>query len=145
MCYNGTKNVSGLAYNSCYLGEKRRMLGKYYTLPICVFAFISFVSIALGNITLGLATLFFLFYVKKHNIAVPEEYKGYFFAIAGFVGALLISALFSGDIKLGLKTWADMRIWRMMPFVIIILSIHDSLSTKSVFGISMLGTRLGIA
>lgn len=121
------------------------MLGKYYTLPICVFAFISFVSIALGNITLGLATLFFLFYVKKHQIAVPEEYKGYFLAIAGFVGALLISALFSGDIKLGLKTWADMRIWRMMPFVIIILSIHDSLSTKKVFGISMLGMCLGIA
>lgn len=145
MCYNGNKNVSGLAYNSCYLGEKRRMLGKYYTLPICVFAFISFVSIALGNITLGLATLSFLFYVKKHNIAVPEEYKGYFLAIAGFVGALLISALFSGDIKLGLKTWADMRIWRMMPFVIIILSIHDSLSTKKVFGISMLGMCLGIA
>ena len=104
------------------------MLEKYYSLPICVFAFISFVSIAVGNIALGLATLGLLFYIKKQHIAVPEEYKGYFVAIAGFVGALLLSALFSGDLKVGLKTWADMRIWRMMPFVIIILSIHDLLS-----------------
>ena len=121
------------------------MLEKYYSLPICVFAFISFVSIAVGNIALGLATLCLLFYIKKQHITVPEEYKGYLVAIAGFVGALLLSALFSGDLKVGLKTWADMRIWRMMPFVIIILSIHDLLSIRKILGASMLGMFIGIA
>ena len=66
------------------------MLWKYYTLPICVFAFISFVSIAVGNIALGLATLCLLFFIKKNNITVPEEYNRYLVAIAGFMGESLL-------------------------------------------------------
>ena len=111
------------------------------------FGSISFITLAGGNILLGIATLFFLIYMykQKDSVAVAPELKQLGYVIGFFLLTMLLSALCSGDLAKGLKNWADLWIWRMMPFVIIILSIHDSLSTKKVFGISMLGMCLGIA
>ena len=120
------------------------MLKKYYSIPIRIFAFLSFVSIAAGNVALGLATLFFLLYAYKNKLEIPCEQLGYFVVIGLFVGSLLISALFSGDLKLGLKTWADMRIWRMMPFLIIVLSIKEAWQAKRILFASMVGVAIGI-
>ncbi|MDY4920127.1 MAG: O-antigen ligase family protein [Phascolarctobacterium sp.] len=118
---------------------------KYYQWPICAFALLSFVSIALGNVTLGLATLFFLIYIFKNKPSLPQDLKGYFVVIGIFLLSLLASALASGDIKTGLKVWADMRIWRMMPLLIIVFSIKEAYQAKRLLSISMVGIAIGIA
>lgn len=121
------------------------MLKEYYSIPIYAFALLSFISIAAGNIALGVATLLFFIYAYKNKLEVPLELLGYFVCICLFVGSLLVSALFSDDLKLGLKTWADMRVWRMMPFLIIVLSVKNALKAKKILGLSMFGVSIGIA
>lgn len=120
------------------------MLNKYYILSMYAFALLSFISIAAGNIILALATIFFLFYVYKNKSGLPKEMRGYFWAIGLFVVSLFVSALFSGDLKLGLKTWVDMRVWRMMPLLIIVLSIKETNLAKNVLLASIIGVTIGI-
>lgn len=119
-------------------------MNRCYRVSLYLFALLSFVSIAVGNITLAIATIVFLFYVYKNKISLPKEMHGYFFAIGLFVVSLLISALFSGDLKNGLKTWVDMRVWRMMPLIIIVFSIKEISQTKNILLASMLGVSIGI-
>ena len=56
------------------------MLINYLAYVMIAFAMLSFVSIALGNVLLGLATALFLVYVYKNSIKIEEEHKGYFYA-----------------------------------------------------------------
>ena len=56
------------------------MFKNYLTYVMMAFAMLSFVSIALGNVLLGLATALFLVYVYKNGIKIEEEHKGYFYA-----------------------------------------------------------------
>ena len=119
------------------------MLINYLTYVMMAFAMLSFVSIALGNVLLGLATALFLVYVYKNGIKIEEEHKGYFYAYGFFVFTLLLSALFSGDIIKGLKEWANLCIWRAMPFFIIVLAIKDSVRVKKILAASLVGITIG--
>ena len=119
------------------------MLINYLTYIMMAFAMLSFVSIAFGNVLLGLATALFLVYVYKNGIKIEEEYKGYFYAYGFFVFTLLLSALFSGDIVKGLKEWANLCIWRAMPFFIIVLAIKDAERVKKILAASLVGITIG--
>ena len=119
------------------------MLINYLTYVMMAFAMLSFVSIALGNVLLGLATALFLVYVYKNGIKIEEEYKGYFYAYGFFVFTLLLSALFSGDLIKGLKEWANLCIWRAMPFFIITLAIKDAVRVKKILAASVVGITIG--
>lgn len=119
------------------------MLINYLTYVMMAFAMLSFVSIALGNVLLGLATALFLVYVYKNGIKIEEEHKGYFYAYGFFVFTLLLSALFSGDIIKGLKEWANLCIWRAMPFFIITLAIKDAMRVKKILAASLVGITIG--
>ena len=119
------------------------MLINYLTYVMMAFAMLSFVSIALGNVLLGLATALFLVYVYKNGIKIEEEHKGYFYAYGFFVFTLLLSALFSGDIVKGLKEWANLCIWRAMPFFIIVLAIKDAVRVKKILAASLVGITIG--
>ena len=119
------------------------MLINYLTYVMMAFAMLSFVSIALGNVLLGLATALFLVYVYKNGIKIEEEHKGYFYAYGFFVFTLLLSALFSGDILKGLKEWANLCIWRAMPFFIIVLTIKDAARVKKILAASLVGITIG--
>ena len=119
------------------------MLINYLTYVMMAFAMLSFVSIALGNVLLGLATALFLVYVYKNGIKIEEEHKGYFYAYGFFVFTLLLSALFSGDIIKGLKEWANLCIWRAMPFFIIVLAIKDAVRVKKILAASLVGITIG--
>lgn len=74
------------------------------------FGFISFITLAGGNIFLGIATLLFLVYMYKHrdSVAVAPELKQLGYVIGFFLFTMLLSALFSGDLVKGLKNWADL-------------------------------------
>ena len=111
---------------------------------IKIFALVSFVSIAAGNIFLGITTLFFLLYIYCNGINVNENIKPYFYGIGIFLLAMLLSALGSGDIANGIKKWADMWIWRMMPFLIIVCSMHSYKSIRKVLIFAVIGITVGI-
>lgn len=119
------------------------MTKKYCSLPIAVFALLSFISIAAGNALLGIATLCFLIYAFRNKNELQLTDKNYYAAIAVFLFTMLLSALTSGAIGKGMKVWADLWIWRLMPFVIITLSIKESCSAKKILACSLLGITLG--
>ena len=119
-----------------YIGEISKKL-------IYLFALVSFISIAAGNILLGTATLFFFIILYKKEINISKNIKKYYYSIAFFFLTMLLSALFSGDIVYGLKRWADMWIWRLMPFIIISCCIKKEDSMK-ILKASCLGISIGI-
>lgn len=115
-------------------------LSNGYVKIIAAFIIMSFVSIAVGNIFLGILTLCFFIEIYQKKVKLNYNYKGYFIAIGLFVASMLMSALFSGDIGYGLKRWADMWIWRFMPFVIVLFLLKKYSDVKTV----ILGTFAGI-
>ena len=98
-----------------------------------------FVSIAAGNIFLGILALCFFIQLYKKQISFNQDYKRYFIAISLFIISMLLSALFSGDIIYGLKRWADMWIWRFMPFVVVIFLLNNYIDAKKVMLIGFAG------
>lgn len=90
------------------------------------------ISIAAGNIFLGILTFCFFIQLFKKQLKLDLYYKSYFISIGVFVISMLISALFSGDIVYGLKRWADMWIWRFMPFVVVIFLLNNYIDGKKV-------------
>ena len=109
------------------------------------FGFISFITLAGGNILLGIATLFFLIYMYKHrdSVAVAPELKQLGYVIGFFLLTMLLSALCSGDLAKGLKNWADLWIWRMMPFVIMVLALNEEVKAKHVMTAALWGIAVG--
>lgn len=119
------------------------MILNYLTYAMMAFALLSFVSIALGNILLGVSTALFLVYVYNNGIKIEEEYKGFFYALGFFLCMMLLSALFSGDIKKGLTEWLNLCIWRTMPFFIIVLAMKDKARIKKILAASLIGICIG--
>lgn len=118
------------------------MLTSLTSIFAIVFIFSSFVSIAAGNIFLGILALCFFIQLYKKKINFNQDYKGYFIAIGLFIISMLLSALFSGDIIYGLKRWADMWIWRFMPFVVVIFLLNNYFDAKKVMLTGFAGITL---
>lgn len=116
---------------------------KYANLPIAAFALLSFVSIAVGNVLLGIATLCFLIYAVRNKDTLQLQNKTYYAAIGIFIVTMLISALTSGDIGKGMKAWADLWIWRVMPFVIITLSVKEACAAKKILACALVSVSIG--
>lgn len=101
---------------------------------ICLLAVASFLSIAATNVFLGISTLLFLIVLYKDRcFTLNEDKLPYFKAIGVFGVALFISALCSGDIVQGLKTWVDFFIWRFMPFLILLFVLDKKEVAKKVY------------
>lgn len=113
-----------------------------FNIFIISFSFFSFISIAAGNIFLGILTLYFFIKLYKKQLKLDLYYKSYFIAIGIFVISMFISALFSGDIVYGLKRWADMWIWRFMPFVVVIFLLNNYIDAKKVMLTGFAGITL---
>lgn len=101
-----------------------------------------FVSIAAGNIFLGILALCFFIQLYKKQISFNQDYKEYFIAIGLFIISMLLSTLFSGDIVYGLKRWADMWIWRFMPFVVVIFLLNNYIDAQKVMLTGFAGITL---
>lgn len=107
-----------------------------------IFIFGSFISIALGNIFLGILTFCFFIKIYQKKINIDSGCRRYFIIISLFVTTMLISAVFSGDIVYGLKRWADMWIWRFMPFVVVIFLLNNYFDAKKVMLTGFAGITL---
>jgi O-antigen ligase len=106
----------------------------------------SYVSIAVGNVFLGLATVVFLAYVLRRRDVFGNlrSFKGYFVVIGIFLATMLLSALGSGHLAKGMKTFAEVMLWRMMPFVLILTALSDEeRATKRILCCSLLGIFIG--
>lgn len=109
-------------------------LANIFLISICLFAVTSFLSIAATNVFLGISTLLFLINLyRDKRVNLNEDKVPYLKAIGVFASTLLISALCSGDIVQGLKTWADFFIWRFMPFLILMFVFDKKDAAKKVY------------
>lgn len=107
-----------------------------------IFIFFSFLSIAIGNLFLGIATLIFIIQVINKKVSLGEsiiKYSGYWRVISVFLVAIFLSAIFSGDVLYGLKKWVDMWVWRMMPLVIILCAVKHRTDTIKILQIAIIG------
>lgn len=119
------------------------MTNKYCYISMSAFAMLSFVSLAVGNALLAIATLCFLIYTFKNKAALHVPDKTYYLAIGIFIGTMLISAFLSGDIKQGMKVWINAWFWRLMPFFIITLTIREAKQAKRILACSLAGIAIG--
>ena len=119
--------------------------GKFLYYLMMGFGFISFITLAGGNILLGLATLFCFIYMYKNReaVVIAPEVKQLGYVVGFFLLTMLLSALFSGDLGKGLKNWADLWIWRMMPCVIVVLALNEYKKAKRVMLAALLGIVVG--
>lgn len=109
-----------------------------------LFALASFVSIAVGNILLGIAALLYLLYAYKNGVFITDGARRYYHIIGFFILTMLISAIGSGHLGKGLKTWADLWIWRLLPFVILTTAIKDYVKAKRILCAALIGVLIGV-
>ena len=110
---------------------------------LIIFACTSFVSIAAGNILLGMSTLLLLLFVYKNGMCINSQYRDYYYTYAIFLFTMLLSALFSGDVVQGVKKWVDLWIWRWMPFVIITVVVSNFIKARAILLSSLIGISVG--
>lgn len=121
------------------------LFNKYYNIPITAFALLSFISIAMGNVLLGITAAMLLAYIykNKHTLTLAKTFRPYYYAIGFFVLTMLLSALTSGAAARGMRVWADLWVWRVLPFFVLTLSIKDKLAAKKILLCALTGITLG--
>lgn len=122
-------------------------MNKEYHFPyifLSIFAVVSFISLAAGNVALGLCSASFLVYCFREGFSIKTEYMNYAKTIAFFLCTMLLSAIFSGNWIKGVMTWIDLWVWRMMPFVIVLVTVQKKEESKKVLIFSLIGIFIGM-
>ncbi len=115
---------------------------KYLRIVLMLFAMVSFVSLAAGNVALGLAALCFLVCAFRHRELFQIPDRMYYACIAVFMAAMLVSALGSGDIGRGLGVWSDFWFWRALPFFMVTFLVTDGTVAKRILFAAAVGLML---
>ncbi len=92
------------------------------------FAFFSNLSIAIGNVFLGLSLLLLILrLIKKHDdlSSYLRLDKGLQITLIFLVGVIALSALFSAEALTSLGGFSDYYLYRMMPFFIVLLIVRN--------------------
>lgn len=92
------------------------------------FAFFSNLSIAIGNVFLGLSLLLLILrLIKKHDDLSSHLRldKGLQITLIFLVGVIALSALFSAEALTSLGGFSDYYLYRMMPFFIVLLIVRN--------------------
>ena len=107
-----------------------------------LFALVSFVSLAAGNVALGIVALCFLVCVfcNRKSLRIPD--RTYFTCIGMFMAAMLVSALGSGDIGKGLGVWGDFWFWRALPFFVVTFLVTEGTAAKKILFAAVVGLML---
>lgn len=119
-------------------------MNMFMNISVLGFALVSFISIAAGNVFLGLSTIALLIFWYKNKPQINDRFKGYYIAYGLFLFGMFLSAIFSGDLWKGVRTWADLWIWRWMPFVIVTIIISEFARAKKILLFAIAGVLIGI-
>ncbi len=94
---------------------------------ICIALCVQRLSMSAGSVFWGIAILIFLYllYKNRNGIVVEGEFKGYYKAFAIFFITLLPSLCFAGNFFTGIKNFAEMWLYRPLPFFMVTMFIRD--------------------
>ena len=120
---------------------------KYLALFICIAVCFQRLSMAIGSIFWGLSIAISLYlsyknYKNETLLNLKNNYVGYYKAFAIFALCALPSVYFSSEFNEGLKKFAEMCIYRVMPFFIITLFLKNEILLKKVFLIFIVATSI---
>ena len=107
-----------------------------------VFALVSFVSLAAGNVALGIVALCFLVCAFRNRKDLRILDRTYYVCIAMFMAAMLLSALASGDVGRGLSVWGDFWFWRALPFFVVTFLVTEGTAAKKILFAAAVGLML---
>lgn len=98
------------------------------------FALLSCISVAGANVFIVLSTLMGIFrcYLKKDDLTF-KNYEGFLKVIIFFLLTMFLSAIFNGEIKIGLNRFFEAYVYRMFPIILVILFIKDIIKIKKLF------------
>ena len=104
-------------------------------------------SMAMGSIFWGIAIACFLFLLYKSYkagdlSARAQMFSDYYKVIALLLLCFVPCVIFSVDIKTSFKTFAEMWIYRLMPFFMVTLFIHDRKWLKNIIVVFVIATCL---
>ena len=115
---------------------------KYLGIALMLFALVSFVSLAAGNVALGIVALCFLVgvFCNRKTLRIPD--RMYYGAMAALMAAMFLSALASGDIARGLLVWSDDWLWRALPFFVLTMFVRDAATVKKICIAALVGLTI---
>ena len=98
------------------------------------FALLSCISIAGANVFITLATLTAIVrcFLKNDDFNF-EKYSGFLKVIIFFLLTMLLSAIFTGEIKIGLKRFFEAYVYRLFPLILVIIFINDIKKINKLF------------
>ena len=71
-------------------------------------------------------------YLKKDDLTF-KNYEGFLKVIIFFLLTMFLSAIFNGEIKIGLNRFFEAYVYRMFPIILVILFIKDIIKIKKLF------------
>lgn len=108
-------------------------------MAVCIAVALCFqrLSMAMGSIFWGIAIACFLFLLYKSYkagdlYARVHIFKNYYKVIALMLLCFIPCVVFSVDVKTSIKAFAEMWIYRLMPFFMVTLFIHDRKWLKNI-------------
>lgn len=97
---------------------------------------------AINNILCGLALVAFAIYCWQARPQLDSSYRPVVKAIGIFFLLLLVSALCSGQIGRGLATWANLALWRFVPFAMVVWGISRAKEAENILACAFMGTTI---
>lgn len=100
---------------------------KKMTWAMCIALCVQRLSMSAGSVFWGIAILIclYLLYHNRNGIFVEDGFKGYYRAFAIFFITLLPSLCFAGNFFTWIKNFAEMWLYRPLPFFMVTLFIRD--------------------
>lgn len=83
-------------------------------------------SIAVGNVFLGLTVLFFILYIYKNGLYIKDEYKVYYKVLGVTIISALPMIILTGAPLYELMKVSEMWLYRAIPFFILSLFAYSS-------------------
>ena len=127
--------------------DKRIQIKKVMCTCIAIALCFQRLSMAIGSIFWGISIACFLFLLYKSYRAgilleISKNHKNYYKMIAFMLLCFVPSVLFSVDVKTSAKVFAEMWVYRLMPFFMVTLFILEKEWLKKIFVAFIIATCL---
>ncbi|MGN1393932.1 MAG: O-antigen ligase family protein [Succinivibrionaceae bacterium] len=127
------------------------MVKRNFLIPFFIYVFISFISISVGNVFLGVSVACCLVYVylnrekiSFYNFDSNKCIKIIYILLGFFALSFLFSILNSKHIGKSIETWFNYFVWRPLPFYITTFFVLNIKGIKLLFKSLLLGVLVSI-